>query len=196
MSVRPTASVVICAYTEQRWDDLLAAIESCEQQTVAPLETIVVVDHNPGLLRRLRSEGSHVKAIENGEERGLSGARLTAPYADEAVIGVGGSIDPVWPRRRRPAALPPNSIGWPAAATAASRDHQSGTEHDRGEHVRCDGRCLRTSPSAPRRPARPSSADATAAGSVDHLRRLKLDHPWRGLGCLSRGKRLRAQRRR
>jgi GT2 family glycosyltransferase len=135
MSVRPTASVVICAYTEQRWDDLLAAIESCEQQTVAPLETIVVVDHNPGLLRRLRSAVSHVQAIENGEEPGLSGARnsaiaaargeilafldddaaaapdwleqLTAPYADEAVIGVGGSIDPVWPRRRRPAALPP-----------------------------------------------------------------------------------------
>jgi len=135
MIARPTVSVVICAYTELRWNDLLAAIESCAQQTVAALETIVVVDHNPGLLQRLCSEAPQVKAVENGEERGLSGARnsgiavargevvafldddataapdwleqLTVPYADEAVIGVGGFVDPVWPRRQRPAALPP-----------------------------------------------------------------------------------------
>ncbi len=137
MSAAPTVSVVICAYTEERWDDLLAAIDSCARQTVAPLETIVVADHNPSLLARLHAgvRTSHGRAIENGERRGLSGARnsaiavasgeviafldddavaaedwlqwLTAPYADAAVIGVGGSIDPVWPRSRRPAGLPP-----------------------------------------------------------------------------------------
>jgi GT2 family glycosyltransferase len=135
VSVQVTVSVVICAYTEDRWDDLLAAIASCARQTLTAQETIVVSDHNPALLSRVRCEAPQVRAIENTEQRGLSGARnsgiavssgevvafldddaiaspdwlerLTAPYADEAVIGVGGSIDPVWPRSRRPIGLPP-----------------------------------------------------------------------------------------
>lgn len=135
VAAAPTASVVICAYTEDRWDDLVDAIGSCHAQTAPPLETIVVVDHNEQLLDRLRGAAGDTVVIPNSEERGLSGARntgiraargevvafldddataapdwlekLLAGYADKAVIGVGGWIEPVWPAHRRPPALPP-----------------------------------------------------------------------------------------
>ncbi|HLM65794.1 MAG TPA: glycosyltransferase family 2 protein [Acidimicrobiales bacterium] len=126
----PTVSVVVCAYTEQRWDDLSAAIASVRAQTRPAHELIVVVDHNDRLLARVRRAFPDVSAVENGERRGLSGARntgtalatgdvvafldddaaaepdwldrLLAPYSDERVIGVGGTVEPVWsgPRPR------------------------------------------------------------------------------------------------
>jgi glycosyltransferase involved in cell wall biosynthesis len=139
----PTVSVVVCAYTEKRWEDLVAAIDSCRAQTYAPIEAIVAVDHNPGLLERLRSERPDVVAVENREQPGLSGARnsgaraargevvafldddavaapdwlefLVEAYADASVIGVGGRIDPVWPERR-PAGLPPE-FDWVVGCT-------------------------------------------------------------------------------
>lgn len=43
-------SVVICAYTEKRWDDVLAAVASVRAQSLAAHEVILVVDHNPALL--------------------------------------------------------------------------------------------------------------------------------------------------
>src|SRR3984957_10611108 len=46
---RGMVSVVICAYTEQRWDDTNAAVESVRQQSFANREIILVVDHNPAL---------------------------------------------------------------------------------------------------------------------------------------------------
>src|SRR5690606_21447153 len=49
-------SVIICAYTEKRWSDLVKAVESLRQQTVAPDEVILVVDHNPALLALVQSE--------------------------------------------------------------------------------------------------------------------------------------------
>lgn len=57
MSALPTASVVVCVYTEKRWFDIKAAVESVEAQSAgpdatAPVETIVVVDHNDRLLER------------------------------------------------------------------------------------------------------------------------------------------------
>ncbi len=117
-------SVIICAYTEKRWDDLVAAVESVQQQTLPPKETIVVIDHNPGLLKRVREHLLGVIAIENQETKGLSGARnsgaaiaqgmviafldddaiagsqwiecIAACYADPQVVGVGGKIEPLW----------------------------------------------------------------------------------------------------
>lgn len=131
---RRTLSVVICAFSEARWEQLLAAIDSCRKQTVPPLEIMVVVDHNPALLDRLRREVPDVTTLESAEERGLSGARnsgvrassgevvafldddavaepdwleqLSAGYDEEAVIGVGGLVEPVWPERR-PRGMPP-----------------------------------------------------------------------------------------
>ena len=46
---RGMVSVVICAYTEQRWDDTLAAVESVRDQSFANREIILVIDHNPAL---------------------------------------------------------------------------------------------------------------------------------------------------
>src|SRR3712207_5615383 len=68
-------SVIICAYTEKRWRDLVAAVESLRQQTLSPQEIIVVVDHNPALLERVQHELPDVIAVENQEPHGLSGAR-------------------------------------------------------------------------------------------------------------------------
>jgi GT2 family glycosyltransferase len=117
-------SVVICAYTEDRWDELSAAVDSIKAQEISAREIVVVVDHNPGLFRKVQEHVSHVVATENQYERGLSGARnagvlisrgdivafldddaVAAPdwlarfldgYADPQVMGVGGVIEPLW----------------------------------------------------------------------------------------------------
>src|SRR6266568_2992580 len=117
-------SVIICAYTEDRWNDLVAAIWSVQQQTLPPEEIIVVIDHNPGLLKRAREQLPGTIVMENIEAQGLSGARnsgiavarsqivafldddaIAAPdwierlivcYTDPHVVGVGGKIEPLW----------------------------------------------------------------------------------------------------
>lgn len=121
-------SVVICAYTEKRWSQLVAAVESVQQQTAPAKEVIVVIDHNPDLLEQVRLNISGVMSIENTEQRGLSGARnsgisvaqgniiafmdedaiaapdwlaiLEAGFDDHRVLGVGGAIEPLWPDTR------------------------------------------------------------------------------------------------
>ncbi|KAB2342511.1 glycosyltransferase family 2 protein [Actinomadura rudentiformis] len=118
-------SVVICAYTEKRWDDVHAAVASVRNQRHAPAEIIVVVDHNPALYARLQRSLTGVTVVENREGRGLSGGKNTgvavargdvvafldddavaAPgwleafarhYDDPAVAGVGGLTLPMWP---------------------------------------------------------------------------------------------------
>jgi GT2 family glycosyltransferase len=129
----PSVSVVVCTYTERRWDDLVASVRSASTQAVPPLEVIVVTDHQPALLERVRRELPEAVAVANEERPGLSGARnsgvraargevvafldddavaapgwlahLLGPYADPAVFGVGGSIDPRFPGNR-PRSLP------------------------------------------------------------------------------------------
>ena len=49
---RPTVSVVICAYTEDRWPQLKKSVASVEAQTSPPIEIIVCIDHNEELLRK------------------------------------------------------------------------------------------------------------------------------------------------
>lgn len=126
-------SVVICAYTEDRWEDLVEAVASVRDQTLPACETIVVIDHNPAMLERVRCELGDVVALENVEQRGLSGARnggivaargqviafldddalaepdwlerLAEAYDDRRVIGVGGAVDALW-LEGRPAAFP------------------------------------------------------------------------------------------
>ncbi len=119
-----TCSVVICTHDEARWQQLLHAVDSVRDQTRTAAEVIVVVDHNPGLLRRARAELGGVRVMGNEDGRGLSGARNTAvrhciasivafmdddahaetdwierllsPYADPAVAAVGGSVLAEW----------------------------------------------------------------------------------------------------
>ncbi len=76
-------SVVICVYTLDRWDDILAAIDSVREQSLAAHELIVVVDHNQGLLGRLSEQLAgydgdlRISVTPNRERRGLSGGKNT-----------------------------------------------------------------------------------------------------------------------
>jgi glucosyl-dolichyl phosphate glucuronosyltransferase len=124
MAERSNISVVICAYSDDRWDDLHASIESVRAQSVPAHEIVVSVDHNPRLFSRVQANNPDIVVAENRETRGLSGARnsgiaassgaivafldddaaaapdwlgwLVQGYADEQVLGVGGAIEPVW----------------------------------------------------------------------------------------------------
>jgi glycosyltransferase involved in cell wall biosynthesis len=49
---RPTVSVVVCAYTSDRWALTTRAVASVEAQTSPPIEIIVCIDHNDELLRK------------------------------------------------------------------------------------------------------------------------------------------------
>lgn len=130
-----TATVVICVYTEKRWDDIVAAVRSVAAQDVAAAETLVIVDHNPALLSRAQQEfgPQGVRVLPNAHKQGLSGARntaiaeavgdvvvfldddaearpgwlaaLLAPYSDPTVKAVGGVAHPRWPVNR-PRVLP------------------------------------------------------------------------------------------
>lgn len=74
-------SIVICAYTEKRWEDLNAAVASVLKQTLAPFEIILVIDHNTALYERAKQtftkQCANLKVVENVNTRGLSGARNT-----------------------------------------------------------------------------------------------------------------------
>ena len=120
-----STSVVICAYTEDRWDRLVSAVESALTQQPPPAEVLVVVDHNPALHDRLLDRYARdVTVLPNRASRGLSGARntgvaaasgdvvafldddaaaspgwlasLASAYSSPDVIGVGGTIEPWW----------------------------------------------------------------------------------------------------
>ena len=122
--VMPDFSVVICAYTQDRWKDLVAAVQAVQAQTVSPWEILVVVDHNPDLWQRVCLSIPGVIVLENAQQPGLSGARnsgvkaawgeiiafvdedavpatdwlerLSQGYTDPCVLGVGGAIEPMW----------------------------------------------------------------------------------------------------
>lgn len=79
-------SVVICAYTLDRWDAIQRAVRSVLAQGRPILEIILVIDHNPGLLARAeaswpeRDGDGHtpaVRVVANTGSQGLSGARNT-----------------------------------------------------------------------------------------------------------------------
>jgi hypothetical protein len=124
----PSVSVVIAAYSSGRWTQLRDAVASAGAQDRPALETIVVVDHNPKLLGRARRELTGAVVIPNAGQRGASGARNTGVarsrgevvafldddahatpewlaamighFADPAVAGVGGRVDPLWSTAR------------------------------------------------------------------------------------------------
>ncbi|EST20623.1 glycosyltransferase family 2 protein, partial [Streptomyces niveus] len=78
-------SVVVCAYTEERWDDILAAVDSVRGQSMPATETLLVVDHNEALRARLLAryaslspaDGGEVRVLANTGPRGLSAGRNT-----------------------------------------------------------------------------------------------------------------------
>lgn len=123
-----TVSVVICVYDAARWDSIRRVVASLGVQTHPVDEVIVVVDHNPDLFARVAGEIEGVVAIENGNDRGLSGARnsgaavahgefvafldddaaaapdwverLVAACDGDSVLGAGGRSLPRWLERK------------------------------------------------------------------------------------------------
>ncbi|MGW0084872.1 glycosyltransferase family 2 protein [Streptomyces sp. NPDC003393] len=85
----PGVSVVICVYTEDRWQDILAAVSSVRAQSRPALETLLVVDHNPALLERLAGEykeAGDVRVLPNAGPRGLSAGRNTGIAASRGEV--------------------------------------------------------------------------------------------------------------
>ena len=147
---RPTISVVIAAFSSERWDYLRAAVASVAAQASPALETIVVIDHNPDLLARARRELA-AAVRPNAGARGASGARntgvahsrgeivafldddaaatsgwlgrLRAHFADPGVVGVGGRIDPLW-ATDRPRWFP-GEFGWTIGASYTGMPEQT-----------------------------------------------------------------------
>jgi glycosyltransferase involved in cell wall biosynthesis len=127
------ASVVICAHTLDRWDELNCAVGSVHAQTLAAREIVVVVDNNEALRERAAREIAGVTVLANCKEPGLSGGRMTGAehatatviafldddavadpqwleelleaYRDPAALGAGGPVEPLW-RSPRPAWFP------------------------------------------------------------------------------------------
>ncbi|MFD4694261.1 glycosyltransferase family 2 protein [Streptomyces sp. NPDC058463] len=85
-------SVVICVYTEDRWEDILAAVGSVRAQSLPAREILLVVDHNPALLERLGKEygqpgrSGAVRVLANAGPRGLSAGRNTGIAAARGEI--------------------------------------------------------------------------------------------------------------
>jgi GT2 family glycosyltransferase len=143
MNDAPRMSVVLSCFADERLEAAIECVEAVRAQSLAPLEIIVVVDHNPELLGRLRRAAPDVRTIESRGSRGSSAARntgvaaaggdvvvffdddavpqrdclerLAAHYVDEHVIGVGGSLSPAW-STRRPRWLP-EEFDWVVGCT-------------------------------------------------------------------------------
>lgn len=127
-------TVVICAYTERRWDQTRSALASVLGQSPGPKQVILVIDHNSALAARARGELDGITVLENASAPGLSGARntglaaatqpitafldddaearpgwlasLVEPYRHVEVVATGGGVVPCWPDAR-PRWLPP-----------------------------------------------------------------------------------------
>lgn len=117
-------SVVICAYTQDRWDQIRAAVESVTGQSARPAQVLLVIDHNPQLADRARRDLRGVTVLDSTGLPGLSGARntglqasrssvtafldddaaarpgwlasLVEPYRRADVVATGGSVQPRW----------------------------------------------------------------------------------------------------
>lgn len=141
----PSVTVVLCAFTMQRCDEVMDALRSVLGQQPPPDQVVVVIDHNDELLAWMRDEvtalgpaGGTVGVVPSEGPQGLSGARntgvtqatgevvafldddavaepgwlaaLLSPYADPAVVAVGGWVEPLW-EGERPAWFP-DEFGW------------------------------------------------------------------------------------
>ena len=123
-----SASVVICAYSSDRFGLLCDAIRSVLRQTHKDREVVVVIDHNPDLLAKVAEEFPEIRTMPNEGARGLSDARntgmrlctkdiiafldddataeadwlerLVRHYGDPDILAVGGGIVPAWPVSR------------------------------------------------------------------------------------------------
>lgn len=126
----PATSIIICCYSERRWDVLNRAILSAVRQSPPADEIIVIVDHNPALALRLNDQhfDGRVRIFESTHSPGLSGARncgvsistgelilfldddavadrdllatLAKRLEDPSVLGAVSTIRPLWETER------------------------------------------------------------------------------------------------
>ena len=103
--VPTTISVIVCAYTNERWRDILRGVDSLTRQTHPPEQIVLVIDHNDNLLEKAADHfadpDQNVLVVSNHLARGLSGARnsgvswcdyeVVAFLDDDAAAG-----DPYW----------------------------------------------------------------------------------------------------
>lgn len=143
LSMSRDISVVVCTYTDRRWDELRANIRALRAQTLAPHQIVVVVDHAPPLLERVDRELPGVVALGSAGPPGLAGSRntgaraangsivafidddavpepdwlerLATVYEEAEVAAVGGGILPGW-ATARPAWFPPE-FDWVVGCT-------------------------------------------------------------------------------
>ena len=136
-------SVIVCAYTEDRWMELGTCITSLQKQTHPADEIIIVIDHNDALLERSKRVWPNLTIIPNYFKQGLSGARnsgigiasgeiiffidedayasanwlkiLLDSYVDPDVIGAGGAIIPNW--EKSPPSWFPGEFNWVVGCT-------------------------------------------------------------------------------
>jgi len=131
----PLASIIVCAYSNERLAHVKETIASLERQTYRKKEIVIIVDHNAALqqeLAKLEREG--IRVSHNNGRKGLADARnsgialaqgeivafidddaaaddqwleeLIACYENPRVIACGGAILPVWDGGDRPNWLP------------------------------------------------------------------------------------------
>jgi glucosyl-dolichyl phosphate glucuronosyltransferase len=131
---RPSCTVIVCAYSLDRWPVLCEAIASLQGQGEEPVQIILVIDHNPELLELARASFDDVEVIPNAGPRGSSEAKNSAvaiargevlafmdddaiaapdwleqmllPYRDATVIGTCGAPVPRWEGGEMPGWLP------------------------------------------------------------------------------------------
>ena len=146
------ATVVICAHTLDRWDELNRAVGSVRNQTRAAREIVVVVDNNEALRKRAAQEIAGATVLANAKQPGLSGARMTGAehasaaviafldddaaadpnwlqdlleaYRDPAVLGAGGPVEPLW-QKPKPCWFP-GEFRWVVGCTYAGMPMRSG----------------------------------------------------------------------
>ncbi|GCE11740.1 glycosyltransferase family 2 protein [Tengunoibacter tsumagoiensis] len=125
---RQCISVIICAYSLDRWELLLAAVRALQAQTLPAKEIIVVIDHHPALFTQAKTLLPGVIVLENNAKQGLSNARNTGIAAaqgeliafldDDAcppplwleefdralqpatILGAGSAVVPAWQQQR------------------------------------------------------------------------------------------------
>jgi glycosyltransferase involved in cell wall biosynthesis len=123
-ATKRSLSVVVPAWNWKRRDELSRCLRAISAQTLSPLETIVVVDHNPELLAWVEQTVPGVIALANKHEQGVVGARntgvemakgdlvvltdddteaepawlenLESCFAEAEVVGVTGELLPNW----------------------------------------------------------------------------------------------------
>jgi glycosyltransferase involved in cell wall biosynthesis len=137
-----TISVVVCAYTMERFDQTRRCLASILAGDRCPEEVLLIVDENPTLRERLREVAPPRVQVFDSDGHGISDARtmalriaigsvvafidddawaeptwlseLSSAFQDPDVLGAGGRVEPDW--EDASAALPPE-IYWVVGAT-------------------------------------------------------------------------------